>query len=261
MVKPKHHFGQHFLTDLRLIDDVLNQVKLASNDHVVEIGPGMGVLTRAMAPHVKRLDAIEIDLDMRSRLEFLKAWKHVRIVWQDALDQPLKTWYQDQPFRLISNLPYQITSPILFECLEAINQLQDVVLLLQQEVVSRLCAEPNTKAYGQLTVLIQAAFDVKELAKAPPSVFNPPPKVASAFVHLVPKGNQAYSKEELSYLVKKAFLHRRKMLRVTLKDVLHLEMPFKGSDRPENVSVSEWIKAAEILHHHIKAGNHPHLSI
>ena len=154
----KHHLGQNFLVNVGLIDHVLSKIDLKPHDHVVEIGPGLGVLTQAMAPLIARLDAIEPDNDLKQKLDFFKGMEHVNIHWQDALAQPLSSWYLNRPFRLISNLPYQITSPILFECLAAIDSLQDVVLLLQYEVVKRLSALSHTKAYGQLTVLIQAAF-------------------------------------------------------------------------------------------------------
>ena len=176
MVKPKHHLGQNFLVNVGLIDHVLSKIDLKPHDHVVEIGPGLGVLTQAMAPLIARLDAIELDNDLKQKLDFFKGMEHVNIHWQDALAQPLSSWYLNRPFRLISNLPYQITSPILFECLAAIDSLQDVVLLLQYEVVKRLSASPHTKAYGQLTVLIQAAFEVECLLKVSPGSFRPPLK-------------------------------------------------------------------------------------
>ena len=257
MVKPKHHLGQNFLVNVGLIDHVLSKIDLKPHDHVVEIGPGLGVLTQAMAPLIARIDAIELDNDLKKKLAFLKGMEHVSIHWQDALAQPLSSWYLNRPFRLISNLPYQITSPILFECLAAIDSLQDVVLLLQYEVVKRLSASPHTKAYGQLTVLIQAAFEVECLLKVSPGSFRPPPKVDSAFVWLKPKKKRDYPAKELHYIVKKAFLHRRKMLRSSLKSFQHLPLPLRWDDRPEDIGVSQWIDIASVLAALIQKGDAP----
>ena len=130
-------------------------------------------------------------------------------------------------------------------------------MLLQYEVVKRLSASPHTKAYGQLTVLIQAAFEVECLLKVSPGSFRPPPKVDSAFVWLKPKKKRDYPAKELHYIVKKAFLHRRKMLRSSLKSFQHLPLPLRWDDRPEDIGVSQWIDIASVLAALIQKGDAP----
>jgi 16S rRNA (adenine1518-N6/adenine1519-N6)-dimethyltransferase len=222
----RKRFGQHFLHDTSVLDRIIQAFAPQPSDHVVEIGPGHGVLTRALASHVMRLHALEIDHDLAAELDAdpLLA-KNVTVHNTDALSFDYCALVdRDQKLRVIGNLPYNISTPLLFRLLDQVNCLEDMCFMLQREVVDRLCAQPNSKAYGRLGVMVQWRCRVEKLLSVKPGAFRPPPKVDSAVVRLRPHAEPpATVNTELVFarVVQAAFVQRRKTLRNALKDFLN----------------------------------------
>ncbi len=222
----RKRFGQHFLHDASVLDRIIQAFAPQPSDHVVEIGPGRGVLTRALASHVMRLHALEIDRDLTAELDAdpLLA-KNVTVYNADALSFDYCSLVDgDRKLRAIGNLPYNISTPLLFHLLDQVNCLQDMCFMLQREVVDRLCAQPNSKAYGRLGVMVQWRCRVEKLFTVKPGAFRPPPKVDSAVVHLRPHAQPPVTvnaKAVFASVVQAAFVQRRKTLRNALKDFLN----------------------------------------
>ncbi len=222
----RKRFGQHFLHDAIVLDRIIQAFAPQPSDHVVEIGPGRGVLTRVLASHVTRLHALEIDRDLATELDTdpLLA-KNVTVYNADALSFDYCALVdRDRKLRVIGNLPYNISTPLLFHLLKQINCLEDMCFMLQREVVDRLCAQPNSKAYGRLGVMVQWRCRVEKLFTVKPGAFRPPPKVDSAVVRLRPHAQPPVTvntKTVFASIVQAAFVQRRKTLRNALKDFLN----------------------------------------
>ncbi len=259
----KKRFGQHFLKDQEIVCQIIQAANLTSNDTVVEIGPGPGILTKALLETpIQKLYSVEIDSQFYPHLKSLEAFYPDRfhLMMKDALTVSLKEFPQSR-LKIIANLPYNIGTALILNWLKEIEKVDSMVLMLQKEVVDRICAVPQTKAYGGLSILCQVKCYTTLLFDVPPGAFVPPPKVMSAVVRLVPK-EQFISAEELSYLEKIMgilFQQRRKMLRVSLRklDVDNIEGLLKqhGFDphqRPESLSVEQMILLAKVLY-----GAHP----
>ncbi|MDH3670533.1 MAG: 16S rRNA (adenine(1518)-N(6)/adenine(1519)-N(6))-dimethyltransferase RsmA [Gammaproteobacteria bacterium] len=222
----RKRFGQHFLHDTGVLDRIVQAFAPQPSDHVVEIGPGHGVLTRVLAPQVTRLHALEIDRDLAAELDAdpLLA-KNVTVYNADALSFDYCALVdRDRKLRVIGNLPYNISTPLLFRLLDQVNCLEDMCFMLQNEVVDRLCAQPNSKAYGRLGVMVQWRCGVEKLLSVKPAAFRPPPKVDSAVVHLRPHAKPPVTvntETVFAGIVQAAFVQRRKILRNALKDFLN----------------------------------------
>jgi len=188
---PKHRarkrFGQHFLTDPYVVAGIVAAISPQRDDHLVEIGPGLGVLTESLLPCVNAMDAIELDRDIIPKLkERCRDRGQLHIHEADALKFDFTTLAEDgRPLRIVGNLPYNISTPLMFHLL-SMQTVQDMHFMLQKEVVDRLAAIPSNKDYGRLSVMMQYHCRVESLMQVPPEAFSPPPKVNSAVVRLVP---------------------------------------------------------------------------
>ena len=252
----KKRFGQHFLHDRGVIERMLAALSLSPTDRVVEIGPGPGALTFPLLERLDHLDIVEIDRDVISWWQQqAPAQGKLRIHAQDALKPDVPSLRgTGELLRIVGNLPYNISTPLLFHLLEQGKHIRDMLFMLQKEVVDRITAEPNSSDYGRLSVMIQYFCETSYLMKVGPGAFNPPPKVDSAVVYLKPWVNLPYPAKNLhtfSQLVAQAFSQRRKTLRNTLKGLVSLEqMESIGIDpirRAETLSVKEFVNLANLI--------------
>ncbi|MBI3353621.1 MAG: 16S rRNA (adenine(1518)-N(6)/adenine(1519)-N(6))-dimethyltransferase RsmA [Nitrospirae bacterium] len=257
-IRPKKSLGQHFLTDKNIANKIIDAAGITEGDIVVEIGPGNGILTALLAEKAKKVVAIEIDERLIENLRSsLARFSNVEIIQKDAL----KFTYQDLPhrFKVVANLPYYITTPIIFRLLEAKGMVISMTLMMQREVAERIVAGPGGKDYGVLSIAVQFYAEPKIDFIVPPTVFNPRPKVSSAVVsfNILKKVRVKTRDEEFFFKVVRAgFAQRRKTLRNTMKaanlgisaDVL--EEAFKKCEieptrRGETLSISEFAKLAD----------------
>jgi 16S rRNA (adenine1518-N6/adenine1519-N6)-dimethyltransferase len=221
----RKRFGQHFLHDPGVIRRIVDAVAPAAGERVVEIGPGRGALTWALLARAKRLDVIEIDRDLaRALTADPRAKQGLFVHVEDVLDTDFKALRGDgAPLRIVGNLPYNISTPLLFRLLMQRTAISDMFFMLQKEVVDRMAAQPGSKEYGRLTVMLAAVAQVEALFDVGPGAFQPRPKVWSAIVHVRPdeKPRFAIGRDGvLRTLVTAAFSHRRKTLRNSLKGLL-----------------------------------------
>lgn len=219
-LRPRRSLGQCFLTDRRIAEKIVVLADVTREDRVVEIGPGRGILTRLLAGRAGALTAIELDVRWHAALqsEFATA-PHVHLVHGDALTYPFEDL--QPPFKVVANLPYYLSTQILFRLLGLRTRIALMVLMLQREVVDRLVAKPGTKAYGALSVVVGYAAEVRKGFAVAPGSFTPRPTVDSAVVTIVPRVSPPISlRDEATFmrLVRAAFAHRRKMLPNALKD-------------------------------------------
>jgi len=248
MHQPKKRFGQHFLHDHHVVSQIVSAFSPTSDDPVVEIGPGTGVLTRALLEKLGHLYAVELDRDLAVRLSAEFSPEHFTLHSADALKFDFcRLAPSDRKLRLIGNLPYNISTPLLFHLLDQAGCIQDMLFMLQKEVVDRMCAEPDGKDYGRLSVMIQYRCAVEKLFDVAPGSFTPPPRVDSSVVRLVPHAKppvEINDPEMFARLVQAAFTNRRKVLRNTLKGLVTAEtMSALGIDpvcRAETLSLAEF---------------------
>ncbi|WP_435135274.1 16S rRNA (adenine(1518)-N(6)/adenine(1519)-N(6))-dimethyltransferase RsmA [Formosa sp. A9] len=256
-VKAKKHLGQHFLTDESIAERIANTLSLQGYDNVLEIGPGMGVLTKYLLQRKTKTHVIEIDTES---VEYLKAnYLNLadRIIEKDFLKYDINQVFNQQPFAIIGNYPYNISSQIVFKTLELRDQIPEFSGMFQKEVAERICEKEGSKTYGILSVLTQAFYDAEYLFTVPPSVFNPPPKVDSGVLRLTRKDNYKLTCNEtlLFKVVKTAFQQRRKTLRNSLKtfnlsDNLREDSIF--GQRPEQLSVQQFINLTTRIEQDLK---------
>ncbi len=250
--KAKKHFGQNFLIDERIIADIIAAIRPEPGDNMVEIGPGLGALTRPLLKRLNRLHVVEIDRDIIVRLENDYPKDKLVIHAGDALEFDFAAL--PAPLRIVGNLPYNISSPLLFHFAEYAAHIRDMHFMLQNEVVERMVAEPSTPEYGRLSVMLQYRFRMEKLLDVPPQSFRPAPKVDSAVVRMIPlpAGEIVVRNEKLfAAIVSAAFGQRRKTLRNTLRSYLN-EADFEklGIDpqlRAENLAVADFAQAANYL--------------
>jgi 16S rRNA (adenine1518-N6/adenine1519-N6)-dimethyltransferase len=243
--KAKKSFGQNFLVDQNIIGDIIRAIRPVATDNMVEIGPGLGALTRPLLQHLNKLHVVEIDRDIITRLKTDYPQDKIVIHEGDALKFDIAS--MSAPLRIVGNLPYNISSPLLFHFADFVECITDMHFMLQNEVVERMVAEPSTAAYGRLSVMLQYRFYMEKLLDVPPQSFRPAPKVDSAIVRMIPipAGKGLVKNEKLfSAIVAAAFGQRRKTLRNTLKPYLK-EADFSqlGIDpqlRAENLGVAEF---------------------
>ncbi len=252
----KKRFGQNFLVDERIISDIIFAIRPDPQDNMVEIGPGLGALTRPLLKKLDHLHVVEIDRDIIARLQQDYPQDNLKskltIHAGDALKFDIATL--PAPLRIVGNLPYNISSPLLFHFAAYAGRILDMHFMLQNEVVERMVAEPSTPAYGRLSVMLQYRFRMEKLLDVPPESFRPAPKVDSAIVRMIPlpAGEIEVRNEKLfAAIVRTAFGQRRKTLRNTLKGYLS-EQDFEklgvnAQLRAENLAVADFIKVANYL--------------
>jgi 16S rRNA (adenine1518-N6/adenine1519-N6)-dimethyltransferase len=240
-------FGQHFLRDQSILRLIASYGHLNSDSICIEVGPGQGALTHHLIATGANIIAIELDTRLENRLNNL-AQKHINFSLNmgDALVYDFDMLVNHQPFSLISNLPYEISTPMIFKLAKCKN-LQAVVLLLQQEVVMRMCADVGSSNYGRLSVMSQYYFNCEALVEVGPECFSPPPKVMSQVVRCIPKPrHDNIDDTKLEDFVKVLFAHRRKMIRQLFKnqlsDVDWQELGIDSSARPQSLSIEEIIR-------------------
>ena len=251
-VKAKKHLGQHFLKDEQIAKDIADSLTEKGYDTVLEIGPGMGVLTKYLLEKKYTTHVIEIDTESVEYLQNTYLNLAPRIISKDFLKINLQDFFNDTPFAIIGNFPYNISTQIVFKTLENRHQIPEFSGMFQKEVAERIAEKEGSKKYGILSVLAQAFYDVEYLFTVPPTVFNPPPKVDSGVIRMVRKENFTLPVEEKLFfrVVKTAFNQRRKMLRSSLKsmnlsDKLREDAIFVK--RPEQLSVSEFIHLTALI--------------
>lgn len=250
--KPRKRFGQNFLKDPHIIEQIVTAIQPHPEDNMVEVGPGLGALTRPLLTHLQHLTVIEIDQDLHENInKFADDSSKITLIGSDVLTVDFTKLGEKQ--RIVGNLPYNISTPLLFHLLAAITHISDMHFMLQKEVVNRLSAEPHSKAYGRLSVMIQAHCDVEPLFDVPPQAFHPAPKVESSIVRLTPRAEQ-YDKATLDALEKLlaiAFQTRRKTLSNNLKKLMHahelLTLDIDPKRRPETLTLKEYVKLAQYL--------------
>ncbi len=245
----RKRFGQNFLNDDRVISQIIASFQPQPGQSVVEIGPGLGALTKQLLPALEHLQVVELDRDLAARLPNTLAGMGELIIHQgDALKFDFAQLVsQNQKLRIIGNLPYNISTPLIFHLLAQADQVQDMHFMLQKEVVDRLCAEPGSSDYGRLSVMVQYHCLPEWLFDVPPEAFSPPPKVTSAIVRLTPHAQLPHvckNPKLLSEVVTQAFGMRRKTLRNALGrfpiEVLNSTGIDLGS-RPETLSVADYV--------------------
>jgi 16S rRNA (adenine1518-N6/adenine1519-N6)-dimethyltransferase len=248
-----HHarkrFGQHFLTDRAVIDDIVRAIDPRPGEALVEIGPGLGAMTGPLVERCKQLQVIELDRDLAARL---RRRPELDVVEADVLtvDFGALADAAGQPLRVVGNLPYNISTPILFHLLGTVDRVRDQHFMLQKEVVERMSASPGGKDYGRLSVMLQWRYHIESVLDVPPTAFDPPPRVDSAIVRMLPLPREAVAgidARRLGELVTVAFSQRRKLLRHTLGRWIEAQGIAAGFDlqrRAEEVPVAEYLALA-----------------
>lgn len=270
---PRKRFGQHFLTDEGLIADIVQRIAPKPSDRLVEIGPGLGALTQPLLERCGHITVVELDRDL---IAYWQQRLGVAVVASDVLkvdfaqifegklgiqaaepaqaainNEANQALQEPQKLRIVGNLPYNISSPILFHLLPYAHLVQDQHFMLQKEVIERMVAQPATAAYGRLSVMLQWRYEMENFLFVPPEAFDPPPRVDSAVVSMLPRAQPAALQPKLlEELVQVAFSQRRKILRNTLGRWLQ-EKGFSGDfdvqRRAEEVPVAEFVALAQVL--------------
>lgn len=252
----RKRFGQHFLRDANVIHRILQAVRPLPDQLIVEIGPGLGAITRPLLEAAGRLEVIELDRDLIPHLQRLcQGMGELHIHNVDALEFDFLQLCQDErPLRLVGNLPYNISTPLLFHLLNQAHQIRDMHFMLQKEVVERMAAAPGHSAYGRLSVMLQQRCRVEPLFEIGSQAFRPPPKVESAFLRLIPYQQppiDVHDQHRFQELVRLAFSQRRKTLRNSLRQLLSAKaIEAAGIDpgaRPEILTVAEFARLSNCL--------------
>ena len=247
----RKRFGQHFLTDGAIIEGIVDAINPQPNDPMVEIGPGLAALTQPLVERLGKLNVIELDRDLAVRL---REHPQLNVIESDVLRvdfTQLAATLNAPKLRVVGNLPYNISSPILFHLLEHVSVVQDQHFMLQKEVIDRMLAKPSTGDYSRLSVMLQWRYDMEDVLFVPPESFDPPPRVDSAVVRMVPHAAPApLNRATFETLVQVAFSQRRKLLRHTLGAWLE-QRGFAGAfdvqRRAEEVPVHEYVALAQAL--------------
>jgi 16S rRNA (adenine1518-N6/adenine1519-N6)-dimethyltransferase len=246
----RKRFGQHFLSDSAIIDAIVRAIDPRPGEAMVEIGPGLAALTQPLVERLGQLTVIELDRDLALGRG---APPQLEVIESDVLKVDFAELHAQagQPLRVVGNLPYNISSPILFHLMPFAPWVKDQHFMLQKEVIDRMVAAPSTAAYGRLSVMLQWRYDMEDVLFVPPESFDPPPRVDSAVVRMVPRAEPAaVDADLLSELVQVAFSQRRKLLRHTLGRWLEMrahEGPFDVQRRAEEVPVAQYVALAAAL--------------
>ena len=245
----RKRFGQHFLTDQGVIADIVDAIDPQPGQHMVEIGPGLAAMTQPLVERLGHLQVIELDRDLAARL---RQHKHLTVHEADVLKvdvTALAAGLGTQSLRVVGNLPYNISTPILFHLLDHVAVIQDQHFMLQKEVVERMVAAPSSAAYGRLSVMLQWRYAMAMVLEVGPLAFEPPPRVDSAVVRMVPHPQpEQLPLALLSELVQVAFSQRRKLLRHTLGKWLQergMGSDFDVQRRAEEVAVADYVRLAQ----------------
>lgn len=249
--KHNKNFGQHFLHDPHVLGRIVDAIAPKPDDNLLEIGPGLGALTAVLLPALSHLSVVEIDARCVAALAQQHDPSRLTIYAQDILTFDFSVC--PKPLRLVGNLPYNISTPLIFHCLAAASDVQDMHFMVQKEVADRMASLPNQKSYGRLSVMVQHACTVTTLFHVPPGAFHPPPKVMSSVCRLVPKPHVLTGREGRLFaeIVKVAFMQRRKQLCHPLKRwwskeaLYHLDID--PTCRAENVSPEDFARLAKDL--------------
>lgn len=261
-MKPLKQFGQNFLKDPNIIDKIISEFNPSESDIVLEIGPGTGALTKILYQKVKNFYAVEIDT--RAALELLNSFPNLILFREDVLNFEFGQIFKlhNQPLRLIGNLPYNITSPIIFKIFENIEYLNDMVFMIQYEVAKRFTATKGTKDYGILSVLLNFFTETKYCFKVSRNCFYPVPNVESAIVHIKAKDltNSPVDKKIFISTVKAAFGNRRKTLKNSFSNSIFREfdlsqIDFDFSQRAEQLELNDFIYLANKFHNILYSKN------
>lgn len=254
-VRAAKHLGQHFLADDHVIGDMLSAIYPQPDERIIEIGPGLGALTLPVLAKAGALTAIEFDSRVLAPLaRKAAAVGKLNLIEADVLTVDFADLGLATPLRIIGNLPYNLSSPILFHCLAQRQHIQDMHFMLQKEVVERIVAQPDNKDYGRLSLMLQQYLLTESLFDIPPEAFDPPPKVDSAVVRLVPRAAPQWavqSPAHFALVVKTAFAQRRKMLRKSLSHWFSSEalqqLDIDPTLRPENLDGAGFARLADAL--------------
>ncbi len=249
---PRKRFGQHFLADAGIIETIVKEIAPQPSDAMVEIGPGLAALTQPLVERLGQLTVIELDRDLAHKL---RAHPALTVIESDVLNVDFALLAArlsaPQKLRVVGNLPYNISTPILFHLLDFVDVIQDQHFMLQKEVIDRMVAKPATSDYGRLSVMLQWRYAMESVLFVPPESFNPPPRVNSAVVRMVPRGDFAsVDVNRLSEVVRVAFSQRRKLLRHSLGKWLELKSfsgTFDVQRRAEEVPVAQYVALAQEL--------------
>ena len=255
-IAPRKRFGQHFLHDKHIIQRLVDVIAPRPGQHLVEIGPGQGALTVPILKEVGQLDVIEIDWDLIPALKTRCLGKGGLIAHQaDALEFDFASLvHENERLRVIGNLPYNISTPLIFHLLTFSKHISDMHFMLQKEVVDRLAAKSGDDAYGRLSIMVQYHCKVTDLFYVPPSAFYPPPQVDSSVVRLIPYLDIPHAAQDYNHfssLVREAFSHRRKTLRNALKKLVLDEHWGKSKIdphlRPEELGVADYVFLSNLI--------------
>lgn len=253
--RAKKRFGQHFLHDQNIIHRIITAIDPKRHQTIIEIGPGKGALTFPLLEHLDTLHVLELDRDLAQALsKKYAAKKNIVVHCVDALSYDFRE-ISNQHLHIVGNLPYNISTPLIFHLLRYHHSIDDMVFMLQEEVVDRICATPGNKDYGRLSVMVQAHCHAEKLFTVNPDAFSPPPKVMSAIIKLKP--GDRFLKEindppGFAHIVKLAFSQRRKTLRNCLKGALEknqiIDLGIVPGARAETLSVDDFIQLANSYH-------------
>ena len=248
----KKKFGQNFLKDTSIIHAIIQSINPLLDELLIEIGPGLGALTKPLLEKTNHLLAIELDRDIVAWMENEYSKKNITVFNEDILNFNFDQF--DQKVRVVGNLPYNISTPILFKCIDNITNIKDLHFMLQKEVVDRMIAVPSSSEYGRLSVMLQYYFAMEHLVHVPKKSFDPEPKVESSFVRLIPYEHYPFvanNIEKFGRIVKEAFSQRRKTIRNTLKLFISendfQKIGINPQLRAENLSVSDFVKISNYL--------------
>ena len=247
---PRKRFGQHFLTDRGIIEDIVQSIDPMPGQVVVEIGPGLGAMTQPLVKRLGHMTVIELDRDLAL---LLRKRADLTVIESDVLKVDFRqlATSASAKLRVVGNLPYNISTPILFHLLDVADVVQDQYFMLQKEVIDRMVAKPSTSDYGRLSVMLQWRYAMENVLFVPPTSFDPPPRVDSAVVRMVPRAEPSLlDVKHFSELVRVAFSQRRKLLRHSLGQWLEARQfsgGFNLQRRAEEVPVAEYIALAQVV--------------
>ena len=256
MNKPQHkarkRFGQNFLIDDSIIFQIIQSIMPLPGEDLVEIGPGLGAMTRPLLNAAKKMTVIELDRDL---IDYLKTLEGLTVINEDVLKVDLpKLAKQNGKLRVVGNLPYNISTPIIFHLLSNVEIIDDMHFMLQKEVIDRMAATPGDSAYSRLSIMVQRYCEVVPLLEIPPESFDPAPKVMSQFVRLIPyQGNPYGIKDDAIFfdVVKEAFSMKRKMLRNNLKPLMTQDeiaaLGIEPTLRAENLNIEDFVTLSNYL--------------
>ncbi|MBI5212383.1 MAG: 16S rRNA (adenine(1518)-N(6)/adenine(1519)-N(6))-dimethyltransferase RsmA [Nitrospirae bacterium] len=256
---PKRHLGQNFLFDPSILRRIVEVANITNDDTVVEIGPGLGTLTKILAEIAKKVIAIELDYELYERLkQELKGFKNIELIHDDALKYPYEAL---EPFKVVANIPYYITTPIIFRLLDALKNMKSMTLTIQKEVAQRIAAKPDTKEYGVLSIMVQYYGKPELKFVIPKGAFRPVPKVDSAVIRIeiLDKPAVTVDDEKLFFrVVKTSFAQRRKTLANSLKSISNdikeilIDAGIDPRRRAETLSIEEFARLSDLIKNIVK---------